>query len=34
MPRANINEQVVLSEALALANNEGLEAVTVFVGST
>ena len=29
MPRANINEQVVLSEALALANNEGLEAVTV-----
>lgn len=29
MPRANINEQAVLSEALALANSEGLEAVTV-----
>lgn len=29
MPRANINEQIVLSEALALANSEGLEAVTV-----
>lgn len=29
MPRANINQQVVLSEALSLANNEGLDTVTV-----